>query len=583
MSKGQVERPGRWDVPFDEGMSDKDVARVLQHEPFKSIDQEKFPPNSPLPGIIKNDMRITKYRKGDIIVREGDYGNSAFYILSGRITVFVGTPDESVKEQINAGQSHKKRTFFKAFSQLFTNPDTVEYRESVKYEGTGTGIREEDGTARLFVQDVDAVIQKTASTDLHAGEFFGEMAALGRMPRSTTVVAPEDGVELLEIKWQGLRDIRLYTPKIKEHIDRLYRERSLITHLQETDIFKHLSESALEEIADATEFHTYGKFDWHTSYKKLATRTAENRLDDEPVIVEQGDYPNSLILIRSGFARLSETSGSGHRTIAYFGKGQFYGFREIYHNWKNKGNYQYEFSLRAIGHVDILAVPTRLIEKVVLPTLPEAMTPWFQVNNSSEDTNDRAQSGVEQLQKRDERARVNTDLLEFLVENRYINGTATMMIDMYRCTRCDDCVRACANSHGNNPRFIRQGKTIGNMMIGHACMHCQDPICMIGCPTGAITRNQATGSIVITDIMCIGCSACAESCPYENIQMVEARDRSGAFILDNQSNRPIVKATKCDLCFDQWGGPACERACPHDALVRMDMRNQPALVKWLRR
>ena len=47
--------------------------------------------------------------------------------------------------------------------------------------------------------------------------------------------------------------------------------------------------------------------------------------------------------------------------------------------------------------------------------------------------------------------------------------------------------------------------------------------------------------------------------------------------------KPIVKATKCDLCSDQIGGPACERACPHGALRRIDMNNLDAFARWLNR
>ena len=46
---------------------------------------------------------------------------------------------------------------------------------------------------------------------------------------------------------------------------------------------------------------------------------------------------------------------------------------------------------------------------------------------------------------------------------------------------------------------------------------------------------------------------------------------------------PVMKATKCDLCIDQPGGPACQRACPHDALERVDMRDLPNLLDWLHR
>ena len=180
-------------------------------------------------------------------------------------------------------------------------------------------------------------------------------------------------------------------------------------------------------------------------------------------------------------------------------------------------------------------------------------------------------------------AKAGTDMLEFLVEERFINGTAAMMINLDRCTRCDDCVRACAATHDNNPRFIRHGKQFGKYMVANACMHCADPVCMIGCPTGAIHRDSLQGQVVINDATCIGCATCATSCPYNNIRMVDIRDKQGNFILDQQTNAPIMKATKCDLCVDQLGGPACQRACPHDALVRVDMQDSQSLANWLNR
>ena len=104
------------------------------------------------------------------------------------------------------------------------------------------------------------------------------------------------------------------------------------------------------------------------------------------------------------------------------------------------------------------------------------------------------------------------------------------------------------------------------------------------CPTGAIHRNEEGGEVVINDLTCIGCSTCANSCPYDNIRMVEVRDqRTDAIVVDPVQGRAIVKATKCDLCVDHHGGPACERACPHDALKRVDMRDQELMAKWLHR
>ena len=174
-------------------------------------------------------------------------------------------------------------------------------------------------------------------------------------------------------------------------------------------------------------------------------------------------------------------------------------------------------------------------------------------------------------------------MLDFLADHRFLNGTQTMLINLDRCTRCDDCVRACAATHDNNPRFIRQGPKHDHIMVANACMHCVDPVCMIGCPTGAIARDADTGTVRINDSTCIGCSTCANSCPYSAIRMVEIREPGGAFYVDEATQLPILKATKCDFCAGQLTGPACQAACPHDALVRVDLGNLTSIGQWLAR
>ena len=56
-----------------------------------------------------------------------------------------------------------------------------------------------------------------------------------------------------------------------------------------------------------------------------------------------------------------------------------------------------------------------------------------------------------------------------------------------------------------------------------------------------------------------------------------------AVVIDPIQGKPIAKATKCDLCVDHHGGPACERACPHDALKRVDMHDLKTLSQWITR
>ena len=78
-----LERPQRWDAAFDPDMTDAAVDRLLATAPFRDMDAEKFPKRTPLREILRNDSRILRFRKGEIIVRQGDYGTSAFLILNG--------------------------------------------------------------------------------------------------------------------------------------------------------------------------------------------------------------------------------------------------------------------------------------------------------------------------------------------------------------------------------------------------------------------------------------------------------------------------------------------------------------------
>jgi len=258
----------------------------------------------------------------------------------------------------------------------------------------------------------------------------------------------------------------------------------------------------------------------------------------------------------------------GERTLAVLRRGDIFGLEEINHNHRHPDRrVGYQRSLHAIGYADVLLLPAYVVERTLIDqrTTPDLPALFFPSTKNAV-------------------VSVDNGMMNFLIDHRFVNGTQTMLINLQRCTRCDDCVRACASTHNNNPRFIRHGKIYDNIMVANACMHCSDAVCMIGCPTGAIHRDREAGWVVINDDTCIGCSNCANSCPYDNIQMVHVRDKRGHFIRDSSSKQPIQKATKCDLCIDHLPvSPACESACPHDALKRMDMSDSEALVRWLNR
>ncbi len=546
MANAVIARPQRWDAPFGPEMADDNVSRLLKLPEFSSIDTDSFPKHTPLDGIIRNDCRIVKYQPGDIIVREGDYGNSAFLVISGNLRVVIAP---SLPRNLIGRQASKKKNFFESLGQLWTNQRIPEVRDTSRYgsQALREGNLHGEPDARVFLQDIPSVLDEHNTAQLGPSSLFGELAALGRVPRTASIFA-EDAAELLEIRWQGLRELRKYDPAWRRTIDERYRENALKVHLKSSPYFKGLSQEELNEVADATLFESHGSFEWHVSYKRMRD---QGKTDKEPIIARQGEYPDGLLMIRAGFARVTIKMGNGERTLTYLGAGDSFGHDELWSSHLDN-DVSLQTSLKAVGYVDLLRVPAPILEKYVF--------------NKEEYSKSRP------LHQLATHAVTQDAPLEWAVEQRFINGTKAMLIDLNRCVRCDDCVRACASTHGGNPRFIRHGRTFDHWMVANACMHCADPVCMIGCPTGAIHRSLETGAVVINDDTCIGCGTCANSCPYNNIRLVDIRNSDGKLLRDPENQKPITNATKCDLCETNPGGPACVRACPHDALRRVDFQ-----------
>lgn len=568
----RIERPDRWDNPFDPEFSGAEIDRLLALAPFRDMNPDSFPKKQPLRAILQNDARLRCFRRGEIIVRAGDYGSSAFMVVRGTVRVVLkpGLPDRVLGRARPA-----KKSLLRVIAQLWSNHRTPEVRSPEELRGGD--VVGEGAEARVFLQDIPRLLDEQQTAVIGPGEFFGEIAALSRMPRTASVFADGDDTELLEIRWQGLRDLLKSDPALRRHIDAIYRKNTLSNALLAFPLFHHLSEEQLEKVKAQTQFGTYGDYEWSGEYKKLA-KAGTNSPEKETVIAQEGDYPDGVLFIRSGFARLSRRYGTGQRTLNYIGAGRWFGLREILHNHRNPANpVPLQFSLRVIGYTHTLFIPTKVMEEIVLPGAPAHLLPGplspDELTHADEDP---------VIDEGGAARRIGPELMEFLTAGRYFNGTASMVINLERCTRCDDCVRACASTHNNNPRFLRHGPSADGIQVAQACMHCVDPVCMIGCPTGAIHRDASGGNVVVNQSTCIGCNTCANNCPYEAIRMVEVRDVEGAFVTDEEL-RPILKATKCDLCLEQRGGPACERACPHDALKRMNLNRLDDFAEWLHR
>jgi len=133
------------------------------------------------------------------------------------------------------------------------------------------------------------------------------------------------------------------------------------------------------------------------------------------------------------------------------------------------------------------------------------------------------------------------------------------------------------------------GKTYAHLHVPTSCRHCEHPHCMADCPPNAIKRGP-DGEVFI-DETCIGCGNCQRNCPYGVIRM-DAKPPPKPSLLswllfgagpgpgeasyswrkkaaEAEGVAKPKQAIKCDMCSGIDGGPACVRACPTGAAIRV--------------
>jgi Fe-S-cluster-containing dehydrogenase component len=178
------------------------------------------------------------------------------------------------------------------------------------------------------------------------------------------------------------------------------------------------------------------------------------------------------------------------------------------------------------------------------------------------------------------------DIIKFLVRQGVGEATDVLLIDESLCVRCDNCEKACAETHHGVSRLNREaGPTFNMLHVPTSCRHCEDPHCMSDCPPDAIHRAP-NGEVFIND-QCIGCGNCERNCPYKVIQLAAVPAHKPGLLSwlffglgygpgEDKTPEGLARRTgskhavKCDMCKDIEGGPACVRACPTGAAIRVD-------------
>jgi Fe-S-cluster-containing hydrogenase component 2 len=174
------------------------------------------------------------------------------------------------------------------------------------------------------------------------------------------------------------------------------------------------------------------------------------------------------------------------------------------------------------------------------------------------------------------------ELLEFMASEGLTDADNVLLIDSDLCVGCDNCESACAATHNGYSRLDRKGgKSFASIQVPVSCRHCENPLCMTDCPPSALSR-LSSGEVVILD-SCIGCGNCVGNCPYGVIKLVYDGASTGFSLLKffgiGTYEKGPAKAAKCDQCHTLSGGPACVRACPTGAAMRVNATKLVQIAK----
>jgi Fe-S-cluster-containing dehydrogenase component/CRP-like cAMP-binding protein len=416
------------------------------------------------------------------------------------------------------------------------------------------------------------------------GNSFGEMALLSGTPRTATVSVAEgkSSALVLEFTRPAIRLLRKL-PKFGKALDRNYRTYGLTLTLNELKDFSNadLSPALLQRLNDATRFAVFEK---------------------DHVLFREGDPINRVVFVRNGWIQrvsgvefnpqaaelLLETDESVG--LDFLGAGSCLGLDAI-----DKPGTSWSYTATVSTRSEVIEVAmSRLRED---KEMSGAVVPFLRTSSGADDSHTPVHPSDTRVITAASRE----------IETGVVDGVNLLVMDMAKCIRCGNCSLACHKVHGHS-RLTRRGihierpfkpnkKAIQSVLVPTVCMHCQDPECLTGCPTGAIARFP-DGEIDINAKTCIGCGDCATQCPYNAISMIvrpDPKKSNGNGVISTvlapfslteaKLPEPIVQtenllAVKCNLCHDTGMNPAgakseaysCEENCPTGALVRVNPR-----------
>ncbi len=376
------------------------------------------------------------------------------------------------------------------YIRMFEYPPGAEIVHQGDWE-TNTFFIIEQGAAEVFV-DIGGGQQKQVAV-FEAGRPVGEMGVIAGVARAATVKAHhERGIRVLEVQRPALRILRKLK-KFGTALDLTYRDNGRKSTL--TTI--NLSEDLRQQLNDISEFKVIVR--GHT-------------------ICSEGTFIDKLYIIKDGWIERSSTSKQGPVTD-HMGPGYALGMNAL-----TIDRARWTFKATALGRTELLEISLSKLKAnpALLKLLQTEFEPYGTIGTPLQPVKELTFTPAAKTAQK------------HILDKGLADANNLLLMDMDLCVRCGNCSLACHEIHGQSrltrrgihvlrPKHADRPKLDQSLLAPAVCLHCKDPECLTGCPTGAIARFSG-GQVDIVPSLCIGCGDCATQCPYNSISLIPRDD-----------------------------------------------------------
>ena len=507
-----------------------------------------------------------RFKRGDVIFKEGDSSHVAYLIEKGQFQLSVYSQQKTLVKKANRGSFMSRFTF--SFEDRSPDDRPSHTFNSMTYGGSYAQLPEN----KLPLQPDHEFLAMLQRDDY----LFGESSCLNNYPQSCTVEAASDDCQVIEVG-RNILQMLMRDRVCRELLESLYRERALGNDLKRLDYFSDLAENERE---------------LSRLIRGLKQEAQLIKVRPGQVIARLGSQADYQDFVRIGFVRVEKRAVNGDVYVErYLGPGSIFGdqavlssideiYSELSPAHKTRvdaiGRGRHVANYQSMDHVELLRIPKASLAKI-----------YGEYRIVARKMRLKLKELLDEQALMDSKNPLQSEKLTPFLDQGLANARSLLVIDLQKCTRCDECTKACAQAHDGVTRMIREGVRYDRFLITSSCRSCMDPYCMLGCPVDAIHRSPDLTMKI--ESWCIGCGLCSNNCPYGNINMHGLVDRGSRsktvatddpVIVNSQGKAVIrVQATICDLCHETPSqSPSCVYACPHDAAHRVSGEK---LLDWV--